>query len=239
MPFALLPAIDLTAGGLGRWTPEGPERLHAHGGDPIAVAEHLRAAGATWLHVADMDLAFGGEPANLDVVAAIAADPRARVQASGGIRTWGHAAAYLEAGAARVVMGSAALADEDEVRRMLERGTGRMVAGLEVEDGRLRPRGAAADLDLDPMTALGWLVGAGAEGVLVTSVGRVGSAAGPDETLIRRVARSGLPTLAAGGIAGVVDLRAVRRAGASGAVIGRAALDGTLDLGAALDWAAV
>jgi phosphoribosylformimino-5-aminoimidazole carboxamide ribotide isomerase len=237
MPFALLPALDLTGGRLGAWTPDGPTPIEAHGGDPAAAAASLIARGARWLHVVDMDLAFGGAPAHIDLIATLAEDD-VSIQVSGGIRRWTDASAYLEAGAARIVVGSAALADETELRRTIERGGDRIVVGLEVQDRRIRSRGVDP-VDLELMATLGWLATSGVPAFLATAVTRVGAGAGPDVDLIRRVVRSGVPTLAAGGIATLEDLRAARRAGAVGAVVGRAALDGRLDLAEALAWAAV
>ena len=92
---------------------------------------------------------------------------------------------------------------------------------------------------MDLMSTVGWLHAAGAPAFLVTSTGRVGRLEGPDVGTVRRVARAGLPTLAAGGIRWLEDLRALRDAGAAGAVVGRAALEGRLDLGAALAWAMI
>ena len=239
MPFTLLPAIDLTDGGLGVYTPTGPAPIDAFGGDPLLAARSCLAAGARWLHVVDMDLAFGGQGTNLEVLRAIATLSGATVQASGGVRTWGEVSAFLEAGASRVVVSSAALAEEDLVAEILARGRpGEVVFGIEVADGRIRARGADG-VDLDLMSTLGWLRTAGAPGFLVTAVGRVGQESGPDTELVRRVARAGVPTIGAGGIRSVADLAAVRDAGAVGAVVGRAAMDGLLDLGEALLWAAV
>ncbi len=238
MPFTLLPAIDLTDGGLGIYTPAGPTPLDAFGGDPLQAARSCLAAGARWLHVVDMDLAFGGKT-NLEVVRAIAALPGATVQASGGVRTWAQVGAFLEAGASRVVVSSAALVEEELVAEILGRARpGEVAFGIEVADGRIRARGDEA-VDLDLMSTLGWLQAAGAPGFLVTAVGRVGKESGPDTELVRRVARAGAPTIGAGGIRSVADLAAVRDAGAIGAVVGRAAMDGSLDLGEALRWAAV
>jgi phosphoribosylformimino-5-aminoimidazole carboxamide ribonucleotide (ProFAR) isomerase len=235
--FVLLPAIDVVGGRLGVYTPEGPRPHEAFGGDPVAAARSHVEAGAAWLHVVDMDLAFGGEPRNLEVVAAIrGALPDVRLQASGGIRDPEVAAAYLEAGADRYVLASSALADEQGVGALLSR-PAELLVGIEVADGRIRARGAA-DVDLDLPSTLGWLVAAGAPGFLVTEVGRVATMAGPDLDLIGRVRRAGRPVIAAGGIATSAHVRAVRDAGAVGAVVGRAALEGALHLAEALAWAA-
>jgi phosphoribosylformimino-5-aminoimidazole carboxamide ribotide isomerase len=185
-----------------------------------------------------MDLAFRGELANADTIHAICALEDMRVQASGGVRTAEQLAALRSLGAARVVLASAALADEDTVVEVLGRSRpGETVVGIEVRDGRIRARGAPVDLEL--ASTLGWLVSSGAERFLVTAVDRVATIAGPDTELVRRVARAGVPITAAGGIRSVADLEALRDAGAQGAVVGRSALEGSLDLAAALAWSAV
>jgi len=238
MPFTVLPAIDLWDGRMALLTPDGPAASDAFGGDPLAAAAAYVAAGSRWLHVVDMNLAFRGEQANRDVIRAICALDGTRVQASGGVRTRVQVDELRALGAARVVVSSAALVDEQGVLEIVERSRrGETVIGIEVAEGRIRARGA--DVDLELASTLGWLRGAGAEALLVTAVDRVATVAGPDTALVRRVARAGLPVLAAGGIRSVADLDAVRSAGASGAIVGRAALEGTLDLGSAVAWSAV
>ncbi|MGE5227490.1 MAG: HisA/HisF-related TIM barrel protein [Planctomycetaceae bacterium] len=238
MAFTVLPALDVSDGRLSMYAPEGPQPVETFGGDPVAAAAAYVAAGARWLHVVDMDLAFGGEVRNAWVVSAIrAALPGVRVQASGGITRWDDAARYLEAGADRFVLGSAALVDEDATAEVLDRAGGRALAGLEVEGGRVRARGRA-DVDLDLMATVGWLAMLPLPGFLVTAVDRVGSLEGPDVRLVGRVARIG-PTLAAGGIRSLGDLEALRDVRAVGAVVGRAAAEGGLDLEVALAWSGV
>ena len=238
MPFTVLPAIDLWDGRLALLTPDGPAQSDAFGGDPIAAATAYVAAGARWLHVVDMDLAFRGEAANADVVRALCALDGPKVQASGGVRARGQVDELLALGAARVVVSWAALVDEDGLLEIVGRSRpGETVIGIEVAGERIRPRGADADLEL--ASTLGWLRAAGAEALLVTAVDRVATVAGPDTAVVRRVVRAGLPVLAAGGIRSLADLDAVRSAGASGAVVGRSALEGSLDLAGALAWSAV
>ena len=238
MPFSVLPAIDLWEGRLALLTGDGPVPSGAFGGDPLAAAEAYVAAGARWLHVVDMDLAFRGEPANAEVIRTLCAIGGTRVQASGGVRTTSQVDALRGLGAARVVLASAALADEDAVLEIIERSRpGETVIGIEVADGRIQARGV--DVDLELASTLGWLSGAGAEALLVTAVDRVATISGPDAALVRRVARAGLPLMAAGGIRSLADLEAVRDAGGSGAVVGRSALEGSLDLAAAFAWSAV
>ena len=230
--FGVLPAIDISNGRLATYSRRGPEPVEAFGGDPVAAAHAFVEAGARWLHVVDLDLAFFGEARNLDVLRTVAA-LGASVQASGGVRTVGEVQAMLDAGARRVVLGSGALADERAAAETIGRYADRLIVGIEVEDGRIRSRGARrVDLPLDETVR--WLVAGVASGFLVTTVSRVGTLDGPDVATVSRVVRSARPVLAAGGIARIDDLQALRRAGAVGAVVGRAAIERGLDLAEAL-----
>ena len=232
MPFEVIPAIDVAGGRLALHTPAGPRPLAAFGGDPLVAARAYAEAGVRRVHVVDLDLAFGGGFANLGVVRGAAA-LGLLVQTSGGIATLPEAYEALAAGADRVVLGSGALLDEAAAREAIEALGPRALAGIEVEDGRIRPRGRR-DGDLPLSETLGWLVASGAAGFLVTAVARVGAMGGPDLETVRRVVRGGRPVIAAGGIASLEDLRALANAGAVGAVVGRAALEGGLDLAEAL-----
>ena len=136
--FSVLPAVDLTHGRLGAYSPEGPVPVEAFEGDPLAAARSFVEAGARWLHVVDMDLAFEGTVANAETVVTIReAFPDVAIQASGGIRTPAEATAFLSAGAARVVIGSAALGDERGFAEIAAVTGGRYLVGIEVVDGRI------------------------------------------------------------------------------------------------------
>jgi phosphoribosylformimino-5-aminoimidazole carboxamide ribonucleotide (ProFAR) isomerase len=183
--FEVIPAIDVSRGALAAFTRAGPRAVDAFGGSPLAAGEAAVAAGARWIHVVDLDLAFEGEARNLDLVAAIASLPVA-VQAAGGVRGADEVRALFEAGATRVVLGSAALADEEGATALLSTERERLVTGLEVDGGRIRSRGRTP-VDLPLMETLGWVVSAGVGLLLVTAVARVGERAGPDLELVRRV----------------------------------------------------
>ena len=220
MPFSILPALDVSGGRL------------------AVAALAMVEAGATALHLVDLDLALEGGR-GLDVAAIRAVAPDATLQVSGGIADLGAAAPYLADGADRFVLSSASLADEPRTLSTLRSAGPSVVVGLEVDDGRIRPRGSGpgGGDGLDLMSTVGWLHAAGAPAFLVTATGRVGGLEGPDVDLVRRVVRAGRPTFAAGGIGSLEDLRALRDVGAAGAVVGRAALEGRFALDAALAWA--
>ena len=230
--FEVIPAIDVFGGTLTAMTSTGTRPVPAFGGDPVAAAESVVAAGARWVHVVDVDLAVEGVARNLDVLTEIASLP-VSVQAAGGVRDASQVETLLATGATRVVLGSAMLANERAASALISAEAERLVIGIEEDGGRIRSRGHAP-VDLPLMETLGWVIAGGASALLVTSVRRVGDRTGPDLELVRRVVRAGRPVFAAGGIASLDDLRALRAAGAVGAVVGTAVLDGSLDLSAAI-----
>ena len=237
MPFSILPALDVSHGRLVVVGAGGPRPVDAFGGDPVAAARAMAAAGAEALHLVDVDLAFDGVR-GLDVAAIRDVAPGVTLQVSGGIADLSAAAPYLASGAGRFVLASVALLDEGRTLDAIRRGGSAVVVGLEVDGGRIRPRGSSAvDDGLDLMATVGWLHAAGVPAFLVTATGRVGGLEGPDVDVVRRVARAGRPTFAAAGVRSLDDLRALRDAGAAGAVVGRAALEGRLDLDETLAWA--
>jgi phosphoribosylformimino-5-aminoimidazole carboxamide ribotide isomerase len=230
--FEVIPAIDVSGGRLARLTARGPVVVDAFGGDPVAAAAAFVAAGAPRLHVVDLDLAVGGEARNLAVIRAIGG-LGVPIQASGGAANADEVQVLLSAGADRAVLGSAALADRVLVTGLAERLAGRLVIGVETDGDRIRSRGRrSADLPL--AETLEWLGETAAQRFVVTAVRRVGQLAGPDLAGVRAVIALGRPAVGAGGIATEGDVEAVRRAGAEGVIVGRAALEGSIDLAALL-----
>ena len=232
MAFQVIPAIDVADGRLARLSLDRPVAIEAYDGDPVAAARACLETGATFLHVVDMDLAFSGEARNADVLRSIVA-LGARVQAAGAIVGDRQIAAALDAGSERVVLGSAALDDLVETGRLIERYGAQLVVGVEVDGDRIRARGRRAT-DLPLRETLEAVHASGAVRCLITGVARVSSLAGPETDALAMAVDLGLRAIVAGGIASIDDLVALRNAGAEGAVVGRAALEGRLDLSEAI-----
>jgi phosphoribosylformimino-5-aminoimidazole carboxamide ribotide isomerase len=238
--FELLPAIDLRAGRVVRLVQGDFERETRFSDDPAAVAAAFVASGATWLHVVDLDGARAGGPANGAAIAAIvdAAGPRARVDLGGGLRTIAAAHAALDRGAARVVFGTAGLTDPALVSGAVRAfGSARIAIAVDVRDGLARGeawrKGAPGT---PPEDLIVRLAAAGAETFEVTAIERDGRMAGPDLDLLGRLVDLGLGRIvASGGIRRTDDIRAVRRIGCGGAIIGRSLYDGELTIEAALE----
>lgn len=229
MTFEIVPAIDVSGGRLVRMSGSGVEPVDAFGGDPVGAAEAYVAAGASRLHVVDVDLAVSHEIRNLAVVARIAAT-NVPVQASGGITDGAQVDTFLEAGADRVVLGSAALAAPGNVRLAVGSHGDRVLVAIEADGAVIRPRGGGGDLPM--WETLQWLSELSVPRFLFTEVGRVSTLEGPDLDGVWALAtHTGRPVLASGGIRGIEDLRALAALGGSveGAIVGRALHEG-LDL---------
>jgi phosphoribosylformimino-5-aminoimidazole carboxamide ribonucleotide (ProFAR) isomerase len=233
MHLEVIPALDVAGGRLVHVLGNGQVAATAFAADPLTAATAFLDAGATRLHVVDVDLARSGEVGNADVLGAVCG-LGVPVQASGGVRTEEQVDALLARGAERVVLGSAALHDRDGAGALVRRFGDRLVVGIEADGHSVRPRGT--DLELPLRDLLVWLAGLEVRRYLFTEVGRASGLEGPDLDSIGAFAESSrVPVVVAGGIRGVDDLRAVAELGGGieGAVIGRALYEG-LDLGAAI-----
>lgn len=211
-----------------------------YGHDPVATAVAFVEAGARHLHVVDLEAARTGVPHELATIRAIGAAVGRRVvlQVGGGIRSVEAAAAVLEAGARRVVVGTVAVADPGLLAQMVDRFGAAVVVGLDVRAGAVAVRGWTEEAGVDVDAVLATLGGTSA--VVVTEIGRDGTLDGPDLGLYRRVlAATDRPVIASGGVGGPDDLRALadlRVAGRrlAGVIVGRALYEGRLELPEAL-----
>jgi phosphoribosylformimino-5-aminoimidazole carboxamide ribotide isomerase len=233
--FELLPAIDLRGGQVVRLAQGDFARETAYDGDPVAVASRFAKAGATWLHVVDLDGARAGEPRQLELAAAIVAEThgRARVEVGGGLRTVESVAGALGTGAARVAIGTAALRDPSFAARLVDRhGPSRIVASIDVREGMALGEGWRPGASGVPAAgAVDLLADAGVDTFEVTAIDRDGSLEGPDLALLRAlVAMRRGRIIASGGISSVEDVVAVQAAGCGGAIVGKALYEGRIDL---------
>jgi phosphoribosylformimino-5-aminoimidazole carboxamide ribotide isomerase len=242
-PFDILPAIDLRGGRVVRLRQGDFDRETVYDADPVDVAVGYALAGARWIHVVDLDGARTGVPAHRPVIAAIvgAVGELTRVEVAGGLRDERAVADALDAGAARVAIGTAALADPAFAGRLIRsHGSGRIAVAIEVRDGKAVGHGWSTDAEsVDAAVAIGRLADVGVQTFEVTAIDRDGLLEGPDLELYRRlVALDRGSIIASGGVTTLEDITAVRSIGCSGAILGRALYEGRLDLEGALAIAA-
>ena len=235
--FDVIPAIDLRGGAVVRLEQGDFGRETTFSDDPVEQARTFVGRGARWIHVVDLDGARDGSRPQATIVARIvhAATPAA-VEVAGGLRDAASIEAALEAGAARVVIGTAAITDPDLVSDAVRRhGPDPIAVAVDVRDGQAVGSGwlgGAPARDIDGLLAD--LERREITTVIVTAIERDGLLGGPDLALLAAVAARPFRVIASGGLTTLADLRAVRAIGCVGAIVGRAIYDGQLDLAAAI-----
>lgn len=228
----LLPAIDVLEGRVVRLSQGRREAVTIEGGDPLELAARYASEGAARLHLVDLDGAFSGEP-SVELVRGVAAATGLPVQVGGGYRTLAAISAALEAGADRVMAGTATLSP-GFLAAAVERFGEQLVVAVDVRAGRVTVDGWTRTSELTASELARRCADAGVARLLVTSAARDGSLAGPDIELLRELVPVGIPVLAAGGIASIDDLLLLRELGCEGAVCGSALLGGRFTLPAAI-----
>ena len=234
-PLVLLPAVDVS-GGQAVQLVQGVAGSEKVFGDPRAAAERWQSAGAEWLHLVDLDAAFGRGD-NADILAEIVAHLRLEVELSGGIRDDASLERALGTGCRRVNIGTAALEQPEWCAEVIAEYRDRIAIGLDVRGHRLAARGWTSEGgELDE--TLDRLEAAGCARYVVTDVASDGMLTGPNLELLRHVCeRTESPVVASGGISSLEDLIALRELvplGVEGAIIGTALYVGSFTLEEAL-----
>lgn len=234
----LFPAIDLRAGRCVRLLQGDYDRETVYGDNAVTQALAFQAAGAEWVHVVDLDAALTGDPVNRSVVSAVIEALDIPVQTGGGIRTLDDARVFFDAGAARVVLGTAAVEDPKLVSSIALHGP--VAVGLDVRGTEVAVRGWTESSGVELREALIRYADLGASAFIVTCIERDGTLDGPDlATLSDVLATTEVDVLASGGVGRLNDLHDlaaldVRGRTIAGIVIGRALYEGSIDLASAL-----
>lgn len=241
MSFTIYPAIDLRDGKVVRLKEGDPARMTAYSDDPAETAKRWLAMGAKWLHVVNLDGAFGeGDGANqlaLLSILKVASEFGADVQFGGGLRSIDSMSQALSLGVSRIVLGTVAVEQSDVVTNALKKfGVEKIAVGIDARDGVVRVRGwqsdggvSAQDLALQ-MRILGLCT------IIFTDVTRDGMGQGLNISATRELADvSGVDVIASGGVLTLDDVLAARDAGLSGVIVGRALYEGTIDFRDAME----
>jgi len=221
----ILPAIDIKEGRVVRLVEGEADAVSVYGESPSDVAARWEAEGARWLHVVDLDGAFAGEPRQLDEIARIAGAVSIPIEVGGGLRTLDAVARALDAGASRVILGTATVADPQSVARAVALHGERIAVAIDVRDGRVAIHGWSSRIDRTPLALGRALRNAGVRRAIVTDIRRDGRLDGLNVDLAAEVARgTGLRVIASGGVSRLDDLRAAERShgGIEGVIVGKA-----------------
>ena len=229
----LYPAIDLKDGQVVRLVHGAMETATVFNDDPAAQARSFAAAGFAWLHLVDLNGAFAGRPVNRAAVAAILAAVDVPVQLGGGIRDLPTIEAWLTAGVARVILGTAAVKTPELVHAACRAFPGRIAVGIDARDGIVAVEGWAEDGGIPAVDLARRFADAGVSAIIYTDIGRDGALTGVNVAATVALARAvSIRVIASGGVASLDDisaLRAVEKEGVAGAILGRALYNGRID----------
>jgi phosphoribosylformimino-5-aminoimidazole carboxamide ribotide isomerase len=231
----VIPAIDLMGGEAVRLEKGDFATKKVYAKDPAEKAEEFRAAGATLLHVVDLDGAKAGRPVNLDTVAALCRVKGIEVELGGGLRTLPDIEQVLALGASYVVLGTAAVERLGLVEEACRKFPGRVRAGIDARNGEVKVAGWLEGTGMKAAEVARKVKGAGVSLVEYTDVGRDGMFTGVDAAGAARLqAEVGVEVVASGGVASVADVAACKLAGLAGVIVGKAIYEKRLDLGEAI-----
>lgn len=242
MSFIVYPALDIREGRVVRLLQGDYAQQTTYGDDPLPRAQAFAAAGASWMHLVDLDAARAGGYTLAPLLAAIAAQTGLKVQTGGGVRSRDDVARILDAGAARVVVGSVSVREPDTVIGWLrEFGPDRLTIALDArqaEDGRwLLPVHGWTETAEDTLEALAQRYAeAGMQHLLCTDIARDGMLSGPNIDLYQHLARllPGVAVQASGGVRDAQDVAQAKAVGCGGVILGKALLEGRMTLEGAL-----
>ena len=240
--FTVYPAIDVRGGAVVRLHKGNYDQETRYTDNPLAVAENYARSGSAWLHLVDLDAALGGGYTLMATLTEIVETTGLRVQTGGGVRSADDVQRLLDAGADRVVVGSLSVREPETVVGWLERfGPERITVALDTrigEDGTwvLPTAGWTAVGEQELTDTLHRYHGSGLAHVLCTDIGRDGTLAGPNFHLYTMLTRSNpaLQIQASGGARSVDDVRAAKKHGCAGIILGKALLEGRLTVGDAV-----
>ena len=232
----VIPAIDLRAGRCVRLYQGDYRRETVYSDDPISVALGWQEQGAPRLHLVDLDGAAQGRPGNQNIIDELLRRTSIPVQVGGGVRDIETAAALVEAGADRVVIGTAAVEDAGLVERLCQRyGSGRLVVAVDARDGQVAIKGWTVQTPVTALDLAHRMETLGVCRLLYTDISRDGTLTEPNFLATAMlVQNTGLAVLASGGIASLEHIRRLAGLGVEGVILGRALYDGTINLGEAL-----
>ena len=227
----IFPAIDLYEQKAVRLYKGDYEKMTVYSNDPLSVAKDFERAGATWIHMVDLEGAKFGTTPNLDVVKSIVENTQLSVEIGGGIRNMETAAAYLNAGVSRVILGTAAVNDPAFLQNAIEKFGDKIAVGVDLKDGMVAIKGWT---ELTSETADSFcekMQNYGVKTIICTDISKDGAMQGTNLELYRKLSKAySVDIIASGGVSTMEDVKSLREMELYGAIVGKAYYTGAIDL---------
>jgi phosphoribosylformimino-5-aminoimidazole carboxamide ribotide isomerase len=231
----IFPAIDLLGGKAVRLLKGDYDKVTVYSDDPVSVAKSFEAAGASFLHLVDLDGAKDGTTANFDTIKNIIENTNLSVEVGGGIRTIERIEKYVNIGVDRVILGTAAVTDPEFLENAVRRFGEKVVVGVDIKDGYVAIKGWTEVSELSCMDFCQKLEDLGVKTVICTDISKDGMMSGTNRELYRELySKFGLNIVASGGVSSMDDVEALSKMGIFGAIVGKALYTGAIDLSTAI-----
>ena len=232
----IYPAIDLFGGKAVRLYKGDYAQMTVYSHDPVSVARDFRSAGATRIHLVDLEGAKTGETPNFEVVRAIKAETGLFCEIGGGIRSMEVVARYLDAGIDRVILGTAAVTDPDFLNAAVAKYGEKIAVGIDIRDGYVAIKGWTEKSQEKAMDFCKKMADLGVKTLICTDISKDGAMEGANHGLYRALAEQfDLQIIASGGVSSLEDIRKLAAMDIHGAIIGKAYYTGAIDLKTAIE----
>ena len=232
----IYPAIDLYGGKAVRLFKGDYAQMTVYSHDPVAVARDFAAAGASHIHLVDLEGAKIGKPANLDTIAKIVEETRLFAEVGGGIRDMETVDSYLAIGVSRVILGTAAVKNPDFLKAALAKYGKKIAVGVDLKDGYVAIKGWTETSDLKAEDFFEKMQNMGVKTIICTDISRDGAMKGTNRQLYRELsAKFDMDLIASGGVSSMEDVKALAEMKLHGAIIGKAYYIGAVDLKQAVE----
>jgi phosphoribosylformimino-5-aminoimidazole carboxamide ribotide isomerase len=231
----ILPAIDIKDGRCVRLYQGDYTKATAYAANPVEVAQRWQSAGASWLHVVDLDGATAGQPVNVETIEEIRAATTLHIELGGGMRSLAHIKQMLDLGIERVILGTVALTDRALLKEAVARWGEGIAVGLDARNGRVAIAGWRETSQVQATSLALELCADGVRRYIYTDIARDGALRGPNLDGLREMQQAvSCPLIASGGVRSLDDLYALAALGIEGAIVGKALYTGDLDLATAV-----
>ncbi len=234
--MVIYPAIDLVTGKAVRLFKGDYAQMTVYSDDPVSVARDFQAAGATHIHLVDLEGAKSGVPANLPTIERILAETDLFVEVGGGIRTLETVEAYLSLGVDRVILGTAAVTEPEFLAAALAKYGEKIAVGVDLKDGFVAIRGWTETSTLTAEQFFDKMQRIGVRTIICTDISRDGAMKGTNRELYQTLSNQyNIDLIASGGVSSLEDVQALSAMGIHGAIIGKAYYIGAIDLKQAIE----
>ena len=232
----IFPAIDLYGGKAVRLYKGDYQQMTVYSDSPVSVAHYFEQKGAKWVHLVDLEGAKNGTTPNIEVVSQIARETSLLCEIGGGIRNMETVERYFEAGVSRVILGTAAVTDEEFLRKAVGKYGEKIAVGVDIKDGMVAIKGWIEKSEYDAFDFCEKMQKIGVKTIICTDISKDGAMKGANHALYRELSEKfDMQIVASGGVSSMEDVEKLTKLNIYGAIIGKAYYTGAIDLKEAID----